>query len=159
MDTRYSPGTRAFYPHDIDYGSNLPGDLIDVSQADYEAAMAARAAGNDVDFVNGKLVITPPAPVPFAEESAPFMAEVRATRELILNRLPGMWMAAQAAGDAATSSVIVNARQALLDITKRPEVLGATTMEELRAAVKAAYKSITAGVPESVRSAFNRVDA
>lgn len=162
MNTRFSPSTGTSYPLDIDYPNGLPDDLIEVPLTEYEAAMVARAAGNAIDFVGGQLVITPPLPVPFAAQSAPFMAEVRKTRELILGRLPGMWMAAQAAGNTSTSKTIIDARKALLDITTHPDVVAAIEAENfagLRAAIKNRYKAIVAAVPAEVRTAFNMVDA
>lgn len=63
MNTRYSPSKRTFYPLDVDYGTNLPADCIEVSVEDYNAAMA-RPADHTFDFVNGQLVISPiPVPV------------------------------------------------------------------------------------------------
>jgi hypothetical protein len=158
MNTRYSRSTGAFYPMDIDYGDNLPPDVIEVPLSDYESAMA-RPAGHTFAFVDGHLVINAPPPVQFAEQAAPYMASVRITREAILNRLAGIGMAALIDGDGATCDCIVNARQALLDITKLPDVVAANDLEELKEAVKAAYKAIAAGVPAPIRSAFNMVDA
>lgn len=158
---RYSKSTGTFYPYDTAYPNGLPADIMDVPIEDFHAAMA-REPGHTFDFVGGTLVISPPAPEPFAPQKDAFLAQVRATRELILNRLPGMWMAAQAAGDDATSTAIVIARQALLDITQHPDVLAAEAAENLaalRAAVKAEYKAIATAAPEALRSAFNMVDA
>jgi hypothetical protein len=160
MKTRYSPSTGTSYPLDIDYGTNLPADVIEVLQADYEAAMLARSAGNSIAFPKGKLVITPPAPVPFATLSAPFLAEVRTTREAILNRLAGIGLAALVDGDSGVAEAIAQARRQLLDITEAPEVLaaiGAENKDALEEAVKVRYKAIAAGVPLEVRNAFNKV--
>lgn len=160
--TRYSPSTGTSYPLDIDYPNGLPADVVEVLLVDYEAAMAARAGGSTVALVDGHLIITPPLPVPFAQQAAPFMAEVRATREAILNRLAGIGMAALVSGDVEAADAVLVARQALLDITKHPAVLAAEAAEDfnsLRAAVKAEYKAITAAAPADMRSAFNMVDA
>jgi hypothetical protein len=63
MTTRYSPTTRTFYPWEFAYGSSLPADVIEVSDADYRAAML-RPTGHEFAFdPSGQLVITaPPAP-------------------------------------------------------------------------------------------------
>lgn len=159
MNMRYSQTTGAFYPLDIDYGDDLPDDIIDVSLTDYCAAMA-RPSGHSFTFVNGELVITAPPPVPFADLAAPFMAEVRITRELILNRLAGIGMAAMIAGDAGSANAIAQARQALLDLPTCPPVLAAmatASLATLQEAVKARYKEIVAAVPLAVRTAFNQV--
>lgn len=57
MNTRFSPSTGNFYPVDVDYGDQLPADVIEVSMEDYEAAMS-RPADTAFEFVEGKLVIT-----------------------------------------------------------------------------------------------------
>lgn len=59
---KYSTAAHSFYAPEFDY-SNPPTDLIDVSQADYEAAIAARSEGCSIAFENGALVITA-APTP-----------------------------------------------------------------------------------------------
>jgi len=160
MKTRFSPSTGTSYPLDIKYGECMPADVIEVLQADYEAAMLARSAGNTIAFVNGQLVITPPMPLAFATLSAPFLAEVRTTREAILNRLAGIGLAALVDGDSEVAEAIAQARRQLLDITEAPEVLtaiGAENMAALENAVKVRYKAIAAGVPVEVRNAFNKV--
>lgn len=162
MKTRYSPSTGTFYPLDIDYGGNIPADIIEVPLAAHEEAMEARAAGNDIDFVGEKLVVLPPKPAPFIEQAAPLMAEIRSTREAILNRLAGMGVAAVISGNTEEADAVVAARQALLDITSAPLVMMAIKAENvdaLRAAFKTEYKAIVSAVPESLRNAFKEIDA
>lgn len=161
MKTRYSPTTGTFYPLDIDYGDKLPADVIEVAQEDFDAAMS-RPAGHSFSFVKGSLVITAPAPIPFADLAVSYMAEVRATRELILNRLAGIGMAAVIAGDAGTASSIAQIRQQLLDITQVQPVEAAMVAQDLAAleqAVKARYKEIAGAAPVAIRTAFNQVSA
>lgn len=167
MNKFYSSTTGGFYPADMrtEYmaAGTWPADAKEIDEKEYSDLMSAQGAGAIISSdQDGLPTASMPPPITFADQAAPFMVGVRATRELILNRLPGMWMAAQAAGDTTTSTAIVNARQVLLDITKHPAVLAAEAAEDftaLRVAVKAAYKSITTAAPESVRSAFNMVDA
>lgn len=62
---KFSKATGCFYPDDTQY-PNPPADLIAVTEDDYSAAMA-RAAGETLDVVKGKLVIvSAPAPDPVA---------------------------------------------------------------------------------------------
>jgi hypothetical protein len=118
--------------------------------ADYAAYKTWLAAGNVPD----------PEDVPtFAQLAKPYMVEVRETRERILNRLAGIAANAIIQEDQATAEAVVLARQQLLDITKAPAVLAATTFPELKAAVTLAYKTIAATAPEVIRNAFNTVDA
>jgi hypothetical protein len=156
--TRYSPSMGTFYPHDMNYGSNLPADVIEVALTDYETAMSL-APGYSFAFPDGNLAISAPVPVPFSITAAPFMADVRTTREAILNRLTGIWLAAMASGETDTTKAIAAARLQLLDITSTPQVLAAQLAEDLdalKAAVVAAYKTIVAGVPVEVRNAFDK---
>lgn len=60
---KFSPTTLSFYPSEIAY-ANLPGDLIDVGQSEFEAAIAARATGASLGALNGVLVITPAPAIP-----------------------------------------------------------------------------------------------
>lgn len=62
---KFSKTTRCFYPADIDY-PNLPLDLIDVTKAEFDRAMA-RNADETLDEIGGALVIVP-APIPTAAE-------------------------------------------------------------------------------------------
>lgn len=57
---RFSKTTGCFYPEDIGY-AELPNDLIDVPQEDFDAAMA-RAPSDTIDVINGRVVVvTKPA--------------------------------------------------------------------------------------------------
>ncbi|MFZ4835749.1 tail fiber assembly protein [Rouxiella sp. Mn2063] len=57
---RYSPGAQGFYPEDIDYGSNLPKDVVSISNELYLSLLEGQS--------NGK-VITP------GDDGIPFLAE------------------------------------------------------------------------------------
>ena len=65
---RFSKTAGCFYPGEIAYG-DLPADIIDVPQEDFEAAMT-KALGDTLDVVNGRVVIVP--------RPAPTLAEVHA---------------------------------------------------------------------------------
>jgi len=75
MNTRYSKSTGTFYPLDLDYGSNLPADVIEVSLEDFGAAMA-RPTGHTFDFVDGHLVITAPHPLTLDQVKAVKLSEL-----------------------------------------------------------------------------------
>lgn len=93
-----------------------------------------------------------PEPVPWSRE--PLLKIVRAGREIALNRLAGIAFAAKEAGNPATVSACLSARQALLDITKLPAVKAATDDASLTAAIGSAYSAIIAASPPIVISAF-----
>lgn len=76
---RFSKTTGCFYPGEIAYG-DLPADIIDVPQEDFEAAMA-KALGDTLDVVNGRVVIVPrPAPT-LAEVHAGKLEAIKAERD------------------------------------------------------------------------------
>jgi hypothetical protein len=159
MKTRYSPVTGSFYPFDIDYGEDLPPDVIEVSQEDYHQAMS-RPDGYLFKFADSQLVIEPPPPVPFSTLAAGYLMNVRATREAILNRLAGIGMAALLSGDTGLAVSIAQARQSLLDITSAPSVMDAMAREsfvDLESNVQAIYKEIVLASPEALRKAFDKV--
>lgn len=162
---KFSPSTKSFYNalmiENYINAEALPEDAVDVSPGDEQAIRSALARGDAVAMgVNAAWILTPAPPVPFEVQVAPFLAEVRSTREFILNRLAGIGMAAVIDGDTATAGAIAQIRKQLLDITEFPSVLAAMAAENLIAleeAVKLRYKDIAAGVPLAVRTAFNQV--
>lgn len=54
---RFANSTKCFYPEDIDY-LDLPADIIEVPQEDFDAAMA-RNPGDTLDVVDGRVVVVP----------------------------------------------------------------------------------------------------
>lgn len=74
MMIQYSSTTRTFYPSTINY-PDLPDDVIQVAKIDYDSAQT-RPAGYTFDFVNGELVITPPAEPTLDEVKAGKLAEI-----------------------------------------------------------------------------------
>lgn len=95
----------------------------------------------------------------FADQVAAYLATVRQTREMILNRLAGIAGRAYRAGNIEMAEAADSTSTALLDITKSPSVMAATSMDALHDAVLAYYKTLVASVPSELRSAFNVVDA
>jgi hypothetical protein len=156
MMNRYSKSTGTFYPLDIDYGDSLPADAIEVSAADFDAAMG-RPVGHTFDFVGGRLVISAPPPAPYEPQRDAYLLTVRTTREAILNRLTGIGLAALLANDTQVASAVSAARVQLLDITTDSRVIAATDIDGLKGAVLAAYHDIVQSVPASLKNAFNGV--
>lgn len=92
-------------------------------------------------------------------QCAAVLAQFRADREQLLNRLTGIGLAAKVNGDESTVVAIVAARQGLLDLPSASEVVAAKTPDALKVALKARYTALLAGVPASVKSAFKGVGA
>ncbi|RIQ63488.1 DUF4376 domain-containing protein [Bordetella avium] len=78
---RFSKSTGSFYPESEQYAV-LPDDIITVPQEDYDVAMA-RAPGDTLDVVGGRVVVVPrPAPTD-AEIKADKWTAVKAKRDAI----------------------------------------------------------------------------
>lgn len=90
----------------------------------------------------------------FAIASARYLDTLRAGRELVLNRLAGIGLAAQVNEEGAMVSAIVQARQALLEITNCKTVSAAKSMAALRKAVDKEISRIVNALPEEARRAF-----
>lgn len=157
----YSKSIGGFYDPEI-HGENIPSDATDESQWAYTHAelLAGQSTGKIITSdTDGFPILSDPVPIPFADQAATYLATVRQTREMILNRLAGISGRSYRAGEIEMAEAADAASVALLDITKAPTVLAATSMDELHDAVLAYYKSLVSSVPEGLRSAFNVVDA
>lgn len=156
MKIRYSASTGAFYPYDIDYPS-LPDDVQHVDGADYQKAMA-RAPGETFDFdASGALTIYPAPVESQADALARALSAVRAERAPMLDALTGIAGRATRAGDTATAQAADAAAVDLLNITKLPALLAATTYDDMKTAVLTEYRRIAGGAPAAVQSAFVEV--
>ena len=80
---RYADSTGCFYPEDIEY-TDLPDDLIDATDAEYQAALSAREQGGSLTVVAGKLEIIPPVPPTEAELQAAQTAANTAQKSALL---------------------------------------------------------------------------
>lgn len=157
MKVRYSPSTKTSYPHEIDYGKNLPGDLIEVEQADFDMMLAARASGKNANFKGGKLIVEDQATPSFEILSRPLFAEFNSVRDIVLNRLSGIGFAAKEEGDEGTVSEVLDARQALLDLPAASAVLVAMDLEDsagLRVAMRSEYQKIRLAMSSQIQKAF-----
>lgn len=76
---RFAKSTGCFYPEDLIY-PELPADIIDVPREDFDTAMA-RAPGNTLDVIDGRVVVVP-APAPTRGElAAAAWAGIKAERD------------------------------------------------------------------------------
>lgn len=76
---KFSKKTGVFYPDDIWY-SDLPDDIIDVPQEDFNAAMA-RNPEDTLDVVEGRVVVIPKPALTRAESVAEAWARIKAERD------------------------------------------------------------------------------
>lgn len=95
---------------------------------------------------------------PFEPQAVALMADVRAKREAIFNRLALIAIIAYSDNDMVVFNAIKAGRQALLDLPQHPSVVDATNITDLRAAVKSLYADIVAAVPPSLKQQFDEVD-
>ncbi|OEZ88810.1 hypothetical protein JAB6_01720 [Janthinobacterium sp. HH104] len=141
MRNFYSMSTGGFYPESkravYEMAGTWPEDAAAVT-AEEEAALRASTLVDES----------------FAVLSARYFDSVRTTREVVLNRLAGIGMAALANDDAATVQAIHLARADLLDITSCAAVVAAQNIAALQAAVSAEYARIAATLPDEGRRAF-----
>lgn len=94
----------------------------------------------------------------FAKAKAKELAKFRADRELFLNRLAGIGVAAQFNNQDAVVASVVSVRQALLDLTSDVDVVAATDINGLKTAMAARYATIVGGADPALRAAFKKVD-
>ena len=160
MSIFFSVATGGFYAselrEDYDVAGTWPADAVEIDDAVTEGDLReAVCRGDAITLFEGKFSFTrAPAP-PFAPIASAYLDSVRVIREQVLNRLAGIGMAALLAADTMTAQAVASARQALLDITVVPDVMGATDLDSLKAAVKSAYSAIIAAAPPVIREAFD----
>ncbi len=85
------------------------------------------------------------------------LAQARAQREVVLNRLIGISFAAKEAGNAPIFAACMTARQDLLDLTKHASIAGATTEAGLKAAYKTLYGGIVSRTPTDIQSVYKDI--
>lgn len=83
------------------------------------------------------------------------LQKVRDMRPAALDALNGIASRAARAGDGDTALAADTAAEALLALTKDPDVLGATTPQALMVLLVTKYAAIVDATPENVKSAFN----
>lgn len=76
---RFSNTTKCFYPEGFDY-ADLPADIIEVPQEDFDAAMA-RNPGDTLDVIGGRVVVVPKAAPTHTELVAEAWARIKAERD------------------------------------------------------------------------------
>lgn len=127
-----------------DDGSCIPFDLGNV---DYQAFLLWQQAGNIANILDL-------FPALKAAEVAAFLL----LREDKIGRLVGIAIAAQTGGFPAVVSAAVTARQSFLDMLSLPSVVNATTIGDLRNALKQEYNNILAAMSPALRNAYNKLD-
>lgn len=76
---RFAKSTGCFYPKSESY-AELPADIIDVPQEDFDAA-TARNPGDTLDVVNGRVVVIPKPAATKAELQAAAWDRIKADRD------------------------------------------------------------------------------
>jgi hypothetical protein len=128
---------------------------IDDVQADVAGLVRAAPPSPDHQLVSGHWELSAAkVQARFTKTKNEILAQARAQREIVLNRLMGVAFAANAGGDTATVSGCLTARQALLDLTKHASIVGATSEAQLKSAYKTLYTAIVAATPAAVRTVY-----
>lgn len=97
-------------------------------------------------------MLADPPSVPWSPD--PIKNQVRAAREIVLNRLTGLRQDAADSDDTATVNACKAARLALLNITTDPRVTAATDDATLTEAFRGAYGDIVAAAGQNLVNAF-----
>ncbi len=127
----------------------------------YDADLYGGAIGDSI--IDDRVVQRQPGSE-FAQQKAAYFAEVREMREKLLNRLSGIavdFVAGEPPEQLEMRALYRTLRQALLDITTIESVASATTMPQLKAAVKAEYARLVLlaqSQSETFVKAFREVD-
>ncbi len=93
----------------------------------------------------------------FDKEKAIELAKFRADRREMFALIGDMGFIALATNDAATAAALVVFRQGVADLPAWPAVVAATTIEGLKAAMSARYKSLTNALPTNVKLMFKEL--
>ena len=99
---KYTEKTQSFYDLTLDY-PELPDDLIDISEEDYQAALTAREEGRPFEFIDGKLTVYDKCPGTFYEWS-------NKTKTWVLNQ-EKKDRAAAATNEAKKSTLMAQAKE------------------------------------------------
>ncbi len=149
----YSATTGGFY--DTAIHSEIPADAVEITDEQHAALLDGQSIGKRiVADADGRPVLSDPPPTPFSDIKATVLAQVRAAREVVLNRLAGIGFAAQADGDSGTVAKVLAARTSLLNITTAPDVVAATDEASIKAALVAVYAAIVTDAGPGLVGAF-----
>lgn len=150
----YAQSTSGFYCAEI-HGGAIPLDAVEIDDSTYMALLDGQSAGMWITAAqDGSPVLVAPAPPDPAAVLASKLVQVRAAREVILNRLAGIALAAQLTGDTDTTAAYVAVRQGLLQITDDLPMDGTD-----EAVVMTRYGALVAICAPAMVSAFAQVDA
>lgn len=114
----------------------IPADAVPITLAEHAALLAGQTQGKSIIAgADGRPVLADPPPLTREQEQAvrdARLAQLRAVREQILNRLTGIASRASRLGDTTTATACDVATQGLLDITQNlPVDLPAIELEVL----------------------------
>jgi hypothetical protein len=87
-----------------------------------------------------------------------YLNSIRVMREVLLNRLAGIGLAALMKNDTATVQAISYCRTSLLNITKLEAVLTATDLNDLKIVIEAAYADIISASPANIKKIYQGIN-
>ncbi len=95
----------------------------------------------------------------FAVDKELELAKFRADRRAMFSLIGDMGFIALATNDSATVTALVAFRQGVLDLPAYSTVVAATTLTQLKKAMKDRYKTLTDALPNSVKLMFKELRA
>ncbi len=128
---KYSEKTKSFYDLTLNY-PDLPDDLIDVTEVEYQSVLIAREEGCPFEFIDGKLTVYDKCPGTFYEWS-------NKTKTWVLNQ-EKKDRAAVAAYEANKSALLAHAKEQI-DILQDELELELAEDEEVTAAKLKVWKA------------------
>jgi hypothetical protein len=96
--------------------------------------------------------------IPYTDIFNTYIDYVRTVREVLLNRLAGIGLAALMKNDTATMQAISDCRTSLLNITKLESVLAATSLNDLKIVIEAAYADIISASPANIKKIYQGIN-
>ena len=142
----------AFYDSDIN--PTIPDTAVEITKELHQYLLDGQSQGKIISAgEDGQPVLVDPPVIPF--DPAPLIQQVRDAREVVLNRLSGIALAAQVSGDSDTVSACMKARTGLLNITSVVTAETSVSYDSLKQAFVEAYLAIVEEVPTNIKNAFS----
>jgi len=149
---RYSKSTGGFYDAEI-HGASIPSDSVEISNEEYDALLTGQSNGMAISSdADGYPCLAERPGVDPQIVVAQKLNQIRIAREVILNRLAGIALAANLGGDTATAQAYLAVRTGLLNITK-------DLPADIETAISSRYDALRAQCTPQMVSAFAQVDA
>jgi hypothetical protein len=128
-------------------GANIPADIDNTDYANYLIWLS------DINNIPEPMYV-----IPYTDIFNTYIDCVRTVREVLLNRLAGIGLAALIKNDTTTMQAISDCRTSLLNITKLEVVVTAVNLDDLKTAIAASYVDIVNNTPNSFKKIYQGIN-